>query len=499
MGSADGRGRDRRNKRIRMAGTYLQVRNAGLRTWERTWAWLRGDWSGPKYTAWGVALALVISLVVVAYYANKPYPERDPDTAAYLYVAHRYALHGWFVDSARLPGYPLFIRLVFALAGWDNLTALGITQAGLFVIATVEIYALLCLLLRRPPIAFLAALAMGANPVILSYVKAILSEGLALFLTVNLAVAVMLWLHRATAPRLWLIAGCVLALYMTRPEWIYLPVPLFALLLVVAWRRDMLRRVLPHALGAVVALYAVLGLYVYANANQNHCACVTYIQNINTLGKVMQYRMQDEAPPQYADVTRVVNGFMNKGDLDPWDVIRSPDPAVQGDYFSRVGAYGTAIMKTHPLEYVAHSAPLAIQSLSASEPFRPLAAHGPNAAWLAPLTALARLLMWLLAVFPLAALCWWGLLLAGPTAVRRSLLVEGMAALSLLALYDLALTTLGGYIYYPRLHTPFDPLVIVVVWGSVALVIARLLIRLTKRRLTRDPVAIAVGSDANAA
>lgn len=456
---------------------------------KRVTAWLRSDWTGPKYVVWGAALALVTLLVVAAYYANKPYPERDPDTPAYLYIAHRYALHGWFVDPARLPGYPLFMRLIFAIAGVNNLTAIGLAQGILFVCATLEVYALLCLLLRRAPIAFFVALFLGANPIVLSYMKSLLSEGLALFLTVNLAVAVALWLRRGTALRLWLVAGWTLALFMTRPEWIYVPVPLFALLLLVAGRRGTLRRFLPHAIGAAVVLGAVLGLYVYANSQQNRCTCVTYIQNINLLGKVMQYHMQDEAPPEYADVTRLVDRFERAGDFDPWDVIRTPYAPIQRDYYSRVGAYGVAIIQAHPLEYLGHSAPLAIESLGASTPFRPLAASGPFAGPLAALTLLAQGLMWTFAVFPALALFWWGLLLFGPPATRRSLTVELMAAMSLLAFYDLALTTLGGYIYYPRLHTPFVPLLIVVVWGSIALGARRLAAVVRERRTGRAALA----------
>ena len=448
----------------------------------RASAAVRADWAGPRYVAWGAGCALLTLMVVAAYYANKPYPERDPDTPAYLYVANRYALHGWFVDAARLPGYPLFIRLVFAVAGANNLTALSIAQAGLFVVAVLEVYALLCLLLRRAPVACGVALLLGANPIILSYAKALLTEGLALFLAVNLALAIALWLRRATAPRLWHVAGWALALAMTRPEWVYVPIPLFALLLLFAWRRGLSRTFLPAALGAIVAFGAIFGLYVYANGQQNRCTCVTYIQNINLLGKVMQYHMQNEAPPQYADVTRLVDRFERAGDLDPWDVLRVSYPPIQRDYFARAGAYGTAIIRQHPLDYLGHSAPLAIESLSASTPFRPLAPSGAFAGPLAGLTVLAQALMWTFTAFPAVALFWWGMLLRGSPQTRRSLTVEVMAALSLLAFYDLALTTLGGYIYYPRLHTPFDPLLIVVVWGSAALGVRRLAALAMRRR-----------------
>ena len=50
------------------------------------------------------------------------------------------------------------------------------------------------------------------------------------------------------------------------------------------------------------------------------------------------------------------------------------------------------------------------------------------------------------------------------------LLVETMAALALVASYGLALSALGGYLYHPRLHTPYAPyapLFLAVGWGTL--------------------------------
>jgi hypothetical protein len=42
-----------------------------------------------------------------------------------------------------------------------------------------------------------------------------------------------------------------------------------------------------------------------------------------------------------------------------------------------------------------------------------------------------------------------------------------MAALALVASYGPALGALGGYVYYPRLHTPYAPLLLAVGWGTL--------------------------------
>lgn len=42
-----------------------------------------------------------------------------------------------------------------------------------------------------------------------------------------------------------------------------------------------------------------------------------------------------------------------------------------------------------------------------------------------------------------------------------------MGAIILLALYGLAITSLGSYEDYMRFHISFDPLLIVIVWGNL--------------------------------
>ncbi len=455
-------------ERQRVAG-HITARVKRVAEW--TYAAVRADWRGPRYVAWGVALAALTSLVVTLYYQAMPQVEFDPDTPAYLDIAANIIKHGQLVDVVRLPVYPLLMVLV----GTSHLTALSIVQAALFVATVVEVYVILCLALRRAWLAAAVAALSGANIHIISYVKPILSEALTLFFTTTVALAVILCIRRMSVRRVWVVALCLLLLFMTRPEWIYLPIPLFGYLLLLAWRRGLLRTVAPQAALAAVALYAVLGLYITINGVQHHFFGITYVQNINLLGKVMQYGMHDEAPARYADVQRLVDVYMAKGDTDPWDVIRAPYPPIQRDYFARAGEYALAIIKAHPLEYLGHSVVLGRDSLGTTESFRP-APHMPALdalQWLAD--AVMRSLVW----FPLLALLWWALA-ARPRGGIRGMgkeSAEMMGALALIAFYGLTITTLGGYIYYGRLHTPFDPLLIAVVWGSVLLAVAALVER----------------------
>src|SRR5205823_6648076 len=116
---------------------------------------------------------------------------------------------------------------------------------------------------------------------------------------------------------LWLVTALTLALFLTRAEWIYLPLPLFGYLLLLARQRGIARRLLPHVLLSLVLLYAVLGNYIYINAMTNDFIGVTGVQNLNAFGKVLQYDMQDEAPSEYAPISKLVDSCVARGIKGP--------------------------------------------------------------------------------------------------------------------------------------------------------------------------------------
>jgi hypothetical protein len=299
-------------------------------------------------------------------------------------------------------------------------------------------------------------------------VRPLLSEGLALFLLATLALALVLALRWPGARTYWGVTLALLALFLTRPEWIYLPIPLFAVLLLLAWRHGQLRRLLPTVALALGLLYGTLGGYVILNRVQNDCACVTYISNVNLLGKVMQYRMEREAPPQYAAMTQLVSAHVARGDADPWNVIREDYPPLHRDYFALAGEYSSAIIRAHPVEFVAKSGPVADATLTTVNPFLPIDSQGPFAAPLLAINAaITTLMRKLLPLFPLLGAAW--LLWMLWWRRKPSVLTDAMGFFALLGGYGLALTVFGGYVYYARLRAPYTPLLLIVVWGSAVL------------------------------
>src|SRR5579863_3263021 len=164
----------------------------------------------------------------------------------------------------------------------------------------------------------------------------------------------------------------------------YLPVPLFVYLLLVASWRGQMRRLLPHAVASVVLFYTILGGYIYINATQNHFVGVTWIQNINELGKVVQYTMQDEASPRYSGISRTIDRDLAKGIRDPWDILGS-EPSLSHNNAALAGAYSQSIIVHHPVEFLRKSVPIFFSSLTIFQKQThvvPIGPFGPFIAWL---------------------------------------------------------------------------------------------------------------------
>jgi hypothetical protein len=260
----------------------------------------------------------------------------------------------------------------------------------------------------------------------------------------------------------WLMVVCFVPLLFTRPEWLYLPVPLLAYLLLVAWRRGSARRVLFNALPALVCIYALVAAYIGINTLRNQYPGMTAIENFNYLGKVLQYNMQDEAPPQDAQYSRRLDILVAQTNRSPYVVLRHM-PDLSKDNALPAGNFARTIILHHPFEFLAKSVPVFLPSLTH---YYGRESSGPFRVPLAFMISFDRILYRANAFFLLCVPFW--LLLLCWRKVRSHPLVLEMGAIILLAFYALVITDLGGYKFedYMRVHIVFDPLLILVVWGS---------------------------------
>ena len=433
------------------------------------------DWRTHKSFFFGMLLLFITAGMTVIYYVDYPHPELIADSPAYLVVADRIYRHTnpyFLVDIWRLPGYPLLIALAYHIYGPGNLQAASKVQGILFVLATIEIYVLALLVLKRTWMAFIIGLIVGSNVILLSYVKPMMSEGLALWLLTTLTLAVVYYVRTLRLHAFWLVVVCLVPLVFTRPEWLYLPVPLFAFVLLVAVRRGMHWKsclvVLLNAVLALTCIYTLVGYYIYINTQQNGYPGLTAVENFNLMGKVLQYNMQDEAPPQYAQISHQLDIQVVKVDRDPYRILPHV-PALTKDYFLPAGTMARTIILHHPVEFLVKSLPLFPPSLTryydSTRPYIP----GPFDEPLALMKSFDRIL-YRANVFFLLCIPLWLVLFCWRRWRYQQLPLE-MGAIVLLAGYALIITTLGAYTIgdYVRTHIVFDPLLIFVVWGSLFL------------------------------
>ena len=454
---------------------------------------LQEDWRSARYFPFLAALLLIAATSMTLFYFNQPGATVGPDTHSYIRVAQDILAHGRVVDPQRLPVYPLYLAVIFRLFGDGNLNAAAAGQGVLFVLATLELYALTFLLFRRAWIAFVTGVLMCTNTYLLGFVMTIQTEGFAIWLVVSLALAAVVFLHSLRARDLWIVAALTALLFMTRPEWIYVPVPLFAYLLFVAARHGRRRELWRHALGAVLALYILLGLFVALNAVKNHYAGVSCIQNVNMLGKVEEYRMQNEAPPQYADVTRTVNSYLAQGTADPYSILQD-HPEYRASCNARIGAYAFSIIRAHPLAYLMNSVPVAFAALTyygTPAMANSAGVFGGAFNWL---KYAYYDLFQTFRYFPLFALAWIALLVWRRTGRRGT--TEGMGAVVLLSLYELAVIGVGGYDSFARFDSVYTPLILLTMWGTLLagglLLVSRLRRRASTARTAHDGASVPV-------
>lgn len=455
---------------------------------------------------WAALCVLVAALgLVTLYHLNQPKPYVPyHDTWEYVRRADTILRGGPWVDPIRMPGYPMLLAVVFAFAGKSNLVAADAAQQALFVIGALEVFALAQRALRSLPLATLVGLLFATNVYIYSFFKPILSDGLAMTLVVGMALAALAFIERPSVARFWLVALFALAALLTRAEWVLLPIALFPAMLLVASRaelsretrqgmakgmtqgmaqrmgRQVWRRFAPHVALGWALIYGVTLTYVVSNARINGYFGLSDASNINLYGKVTQYGMQEPATGKLAHVGQVTERFVSRGMRDPWSIYWRAHE-ISGPHFSWMGAYARGIILRHPFEFLARSVPLAFESLGSMYVFGKYLLTAPFGGTLHQLQVISLIAQPLYGVFPVCAAGWLAVLVwrwrqrrDGAQSVSRIASLAGnlagpMCLLALIAVYGVAITTLTSYAEYARLHLDFDPLMMIVTVGGLAM------------------------------
>jgi hypothetical protein len=443
-------------------------------------ALLKKDWRGQKFFVLALILLCLTSLVVFIYYLNYPYPETNVDTPGYLAAVTQLQKYGNPVNAFRLPVYPLLIVIVYCFAGQGNMMAVSIVQGVLFVLTTLEFFLLVALLTRRNWPAFLFGLLVGTNLILLSYSKPIMTEGSSLWLLTTIMLLIAAYLYTSRLSFFWASVCFLLLLLFTRPEWEFLPV-LLSIYLLTLLKKSVVRRLLPHMLAALVLIYVLVGSYILVNTLAGGFAGLTVVENMNMIGKVLQYHMQDEAGPEDQPISHILDRYTSHGQRSPYYIL-GHEPELSKNNGQTAANFARKIILAHPLEFLVKSVPYFFSSLTHYVPVSIQQKRLPSP-FDGFINALLSVQRWLYAcnvLYPLCALVW--LILFCFPSLRTQPAVQVMAWLSLATLYALTITTLGGYFDqdYMRVHIVFDPLLSLIIWGTLFCGLRRVYLHLTR-------------------
>jgi hypothetical protein len=412
-------------------------------------------------------LLCLTSLVVLIYYLNYPYPETNTDTSGYLAVVTQLQTYGNPVNIFRLPAYPLLIVIVYFFAGQDNAMAVSIVQGILFVLTTLEFFLLVALLTHRSWPAFLFGLLVGTNLILLSYSKPIMTEGPSLWLLTTIMLLIAAYLYTSRLSFFWASTCFLLLLLFTRPEWEFLPI-LLCLYLLILLKKPAMRRILPHLFAALLLIYLPIAAYILTNTLAGGFPGLTTVANMNIIGKVLQYHMQDEATVEDQPISRIFDKYTSHGERSPYYIL-GHEPQLSKNNGQQPTDFARKIILAHPLEFLVKSVPCFFSSLTY---YIPVAVQqkrlpGPFDGFINTLLSVQQWLYACNVLYPFCTIAW--LILFCSRSARAQPAAQVMAWLSLATLYALTITTLGGYFDqdYMRVHIVFDPLLSLIIWGTL--------------------------------
>jgi glycosyltransferase involved in cell wall biosynthesis/putative flippase GtrA len=416
-------------------------------------------------------LLLAAALGQAATLMQHPLVATFPDSASYLEVAHGCqqvpgsgALPAFcptpgilaspmnLIQPFRTPGYPLFLALVFTVAG-NHLARVVAAQAVISLLAVLECYVLAFRLSHRRWVACLVASAIGVNLYLLSWERTILSEALSWWSLITLFLCYERFIRRPGLRWGVIVAVVGFAAIMIRPFNIFIPFLLLLMALLRAWRlREF--RVYWKSIGVSAALLGVCVLsYMGLNASFNGLFGLSYDPNATLLGKVMEYHLYTlPVPPQYAAIQADVQTYMKSGPPEPWYFGDDfyPTKNYYADNMSYAGDYARYLILHHPGTYLIDSLPYLNYTWLA--PARLYPVYNVNSRWVKALLDLSAIELDSYLFLPLL------LIVLGVWVWRRPQHIERflMLVLALMIVGGIALAAMGNYAEYYRVRSPVD-------------------------------------------
>jgi len=408
-----------------------------------------------------VAVLLAVSgAVLAAYVANSPHLDRFGDSPTYEFVAND--LPKSFISSSRMPGYPVLIAVSSWLPGGREV-GLIVTQALLILAAVVVTYFIARSALGHRWMAFVVALVIATDLLMAGYVRVVMSETLAVILTLAVVAAILRFMVDFRPLYLWIATGLLIALDLTRPEWILLMLLLVPYLFLIARRRQLLnKKLVTHGVGSVAVVFVALGAYCTGNLITNDYFGLSSFSNDALLGKVMVYGMVPEAPPPYSQYVPMIQSYPSV-----WELVLVPPFNDRNSALA--GEVARATIEHHPVEFTQDVLASAITSLGEHDTqFLRIHDDAPFGRWLQTLLAVGEIRYRSFLILPALALAW---MIAGVLVPGINHRAHMLGVLGLIVLYGWLTTAAGTYGEFERLRMTINPISTAIVFGTLFLIL----------------------------
>src|ERR1700674_1469793 len=408
-----------------------------------------------------VALLGIATTVLAAYIANSPRLDRFGDSPTYEFIAD--GLPKSFISSSRLPGYPILIALSSWLPGGRE-ARLVYTHAVFILGAALVTYFLARAALGHRWMAFLIGVVIATDLLMAGYVRVVMSETLAVTLTLLLLAATLRYMADFKPLYLWVMAGLTVALILTRPEWVLMMAILVPYLLVMARRRGVLsRRLVAQGVASTAVVFMAIGAYCAGNLVVNGYFGLSSFTNVALLGKLMVYGMVPDAPAPYSSLVPMVESYPSA-----WELVLVPP--FNDRHSALAGEFARAVIIHEPVRFTQNVLGSAISSAGDHETnFLRIDANGPFGRWLAVLLAISQSRYRAFVIPPALALAWAIPGLIVPATNRRA---QIMGVLGLFVFYDWLTTAAGTYGEFGRLRMPVNSAGTIIVIGTLFLLVS---------------------------
>ena len=406
-----------------------------------------------------VALAILFGQIVTLH--QTPLFHLTSDSPRYFEGATRILRGGPISTPLDTGGYSLFLVPFVLLNGTGHLTYIVYAQMLLMVLSVFEVYLLTYRIAGHRWIGVVVASILALNVYVLDWEREIMTEALAFWMIIT----VFLVFEHAlrTSNNRWLVVALLLAglTVVERPLYVYVPAVLIVVLVYRAVRMRVVRATWKPILIASTVGYGVIGLVILSNLINFGYGGISYVSNINMLGKIMEYHMENLATtPQDMAISQQITAYLQTSpETEPWHFLIA-DPQYTNNYLAPISRYASDIIDHHPATFIGDGIPDIVLTLSAPphdyahviKPTRLLN-------FMQNLSVDALLSYWLLPALALIALIW---MLFTPQDTRIvllgsiALLVGGDVIMSGALTYQTILKS--GFIYneFYRMRVPCD-------------------------------------------